>query len=464
MLRENGGILDQLSELTDLLLIGVGFFLAVALYEWKGVITNADVPLNYFIFFLSYIVFWVLSSNINRTNRSRRYMSVWRELEHIFKTHLIAFTLCLSLLALYDPKFINNRFFFYFGTITFLLVILFHILVRAILQTIRLYGKNTRYILLLGSGEGAEMYLEKIKDNPQLGYKVIGYLAPKKNGINLPYLGDYSQLESVMKLKIVDLTVVTALISDEGIKDCLDLLDIMGKNVVIMLDDMVSKVARSRPVDFDGLSMVAYDGHPRKPWHELVKRFMDFSLTAIGLVAISPFLLIIAIVIKLTSKGPVIFYQERVGVNGRIFKMYKFRSMVQNAEELKSKLASLNEMSGPVFKIKNDPRVTTVGKFLRKTSLDELPQLWNVLKGDMSLVGPRPPLPSEVDMYNPKHRKRLAVKPGITCIWQISGRNDVDFEQWMEMDADYVDRWSLWLDVEILAKTVPVVLMRKGAS
>jgi exopolysaccharide biosynthesis polyprenyl glycosylphosphotransferase len=182
------------------------------------------------------------------------------------------------------------------------------------------------------------------------------------------------------------------------------------------------------------------------------------------LAIISPLLLVIALAIKLTSEGPVIFSQERVGINGRVFKMYKFRSMVQDAEMLKSKLVYLNEMSGPVFKIRNDPRVTPVGKFLRKTSLDELPQLWNVLKGDMSLVGPRPPLPKEVDMYNLKHRKRLAVKPGITCIWQISGRNDVDFEQWMAMDAEYVDRWSLWLDMEILAKTVPVVLMRKGAS
>lgn len=138
--------------------------------------------------------------------------------------------------------------------------------------------------------------------------------------------------------------------------------------------------------------------------------------------------------------------------------------MVQDAEELKAKLAHLNEMSGPVFKIKDDPRVTSIGHFLRKTSLDELPQLWNVFRQDMSLVGPRPPLPSEVNLYDPKHRKRLSVKPGITCIWQISGRNDVDFDQWMEMDAEYVDNWSLALDMKILVKTVPVVLGRKGAS
>lgn len=464
MLRENGGILDQISELADLLIVGLGFYLTVSLYEWKGVIKNADIPQNYFLFFLIYILFWLLGSKIYRVYQSRRFMSLHRELERMLKAHLLAFVLCLSVALLYDPKFINNRFFFYFEAITLSLAVFIHIIIRVILQTMRKYGRNTRYVLVLGSGPAAEKYLEKIKENPRLGYKVIGYLAPEKNGLKIPYFGDYSQLESVMSLKIVDLTVVTAPVTDKAIKGCLELLDIMGKSVVIMLDDMLSKVARSRPVDFDGLFMVAYDSHPRRPWHEFVKRFMDFSLTAIGLAIISPLLLVIALAIKLTSEGPVIFSQERVGINGRVFKMYKFRSMVQDAETLKSKLVYLNEMSGPVFKIRDDPRVTKVGRFLRKTSLDELPQLWNVLKGDMSLVGPRPPLPKEVDMYNLKHRKRLAVKPGITCIWQISGRNDVDFEQWMEMDAEYVDRWSLWLDMEILAKTVPVVLMRKGAS
>jgi exopolysaccharide biosynthesis polyprenyl glycosylphosphotransferase len=262
----------------------------------------------------------------------------------------------------------------------------------------------------------------------------------------------------------VDTTVVTASVTEEGIEESLRLLEMMGKKVVIMVDDMVAKVASCRPIDFGGLSMVAFESHPRSPWQEIGKQLFDVGVSAVGLLLISPLMLAIALAIKVTSKGPIIFTQERVGFNGRIFKMYKFRSMVVNAEELKAKLADLNEMSGPVFKIKNDPRVTKLGKFLRKTSLDELPQLWNVLKQDISLVGPRPPLPSEVNMYNPKHRKRLSVMPGITCIWQISGRNIMNFEQWMDLDAEYIDRWSFWLDIKILAKTVPAVLMRKGAS
>lgn len=464
MLRENGGVLDQLSELVDISLMGLGFYLIIDLYEAKGVFSNSDIPLSYFLFFLIYILLWILSANAYRVYGSRRFMSLQRELIQLLKAHFLAFAIAIVLLSLYNPQFINNRFIFYYEAVVLLLAFSTHTLVRVILQGMRKSGRNTRYALLLGSGPAAKQFLDKVHKNPQLGYRVIGYLAPERNGANLHYLGDYGMLEAVLKQKIIDIVVVTASISDEGIKEYLELVNTMGKNVMIMLDETVSKVARSRPVDFGGLPMVAYDSYPRRPWQEAGKRLFDFWLTAIGLLFISPLLASIALAIKFTSPGSAIFAQERVGLNGRVFKMYKFRSMVQDAEKQKEKLTHLNEMTGPVFKIKNDPRITPVGGFLRRTSLDELPQLWNVLKGDMSLVGPRPPLPSEVNLYDPKHRKRLAVKPGITCIWQISGRNEVDFEQWMEMDAEYVERWSLWLDMEILAKTVPVVLMRKGAS
>lgn len=463
MLREFGTILDDISQLVDLIILGLGFYFTVELYWYKHAIAGSAWE-QYFLIFLVYILCWIISANLNKVYQSRRFMSVALESKQLIKAHLATFAVTLTSVTLYEPSMIHNRFVFYFEDTALCLTLIVHIIVRLMLQAWRSTGRNTRYVLILGSGQAAHSYLDKVKKNPQLGYKVVGYLAPERNGMQIPYLGDYSNLESVMTMKIVDVTVITASLSDERVKDCIELLDLMGKTVTILLDDVVAKVTRSRPVDFGGLPMVAYDGRPRLPGHELVKRAMDIIISGIGIIVISPILLLIAIAIKLSSKGPVIFAQERVGLNGRIFKMFKFRSMVVNAEELKAKLAHLNEMSGPVFKIKDDPRVTPVGKFLRKTSLDELPQLMNVSLGSMSLVGPRPPLPSEVNMYDPKHRKRLAVKPGITCIWQISGRNNVDFEEWMEMDAEYVDRWSLWLDIEILAKTVPVVLLRKGAS
>lgn len=197
--------------------------------------------------------------------------------------------------------------------------------------------------------------------------------------------------------------------------------------------------------------------------YEVIKRLIDIVFSFIGVIVLSPLFIIIAIIIKFTSKGPVFFSQKRVGKNGKEFDMYKFRSMVVNAEELKEKLAAKNEMSGPMFKMKDDPRVTKVGKFIRKTSIDELPQLWNVLKGDMSLVGPRPSLPKEVAQFEDWMNKRLEVKPGLTCYWQVSGRNNIDFEDWMKLDVKYVEERNLWIDIKLIFKTVGVLFGDKNA-
>jgi len=193
-----------------------------------------------------------------------------------------------------------------------------------------------------------------------------------------------------------------------------------------------------------------------------VKVILYFILTLIILILISPVMLLISVLIKLEDGGPVFFKQVRVGRHGRLFKCFKFRTMVVNAEELREKLMALNEVDGPVFKIKNDPRITKIGRFLRKTSLDELPQFFNVLFGDMSIVGPRPPIPSEVEQYERNLIRRLSINPGITCIWQVSGRNNVPFDRWMEMDMEYIDNWSLALDMKIILRTIKVVLRGNG--
>lgn len=197
--------------------------------------------------------------------------------------------------------------------------------------------------------------------------------------------------------------------------------------------------------------------------YNISKRTLDIIASTLGLIILSPILLVVAILIKLESRGPAIFSQKRIGLNKKEFKMYKFRSMVQNAEELKEKLAKENEMSGPMFKMKNDPRVTKVGRFIRKTSIDELPQLINVLKGEMSLVGPRPSLPKEVSKFEPWMLKRLSVKPGLTCYWQVSGRNNIDFEDWMKLDLQYVNDRSFWLDLKLIFKTAGVLFGDKNA-
>ena len=201
----------------------------------------------------------------------------------------------------------------------------------------------------------------------------------------------------------------------------------------------------------------------KKGIYEISKRGIDIIGAGSGLLLLSPIIAIVACAVKFTSKGPIFFSQKRVGKNGKVFKMYKFRSMVVNAGELKEKLSHKNEMSGPMFKMKDDPRVTKVGKFIRRTSLDELPQLWNVLKGDMSLVGPRPSLPKEVKQFEKWMFRRLTVKPGLTCYWQVSGRNNIDFEDWMKLDISYVEDRNLWIDIKLIFKTVFVLFGDKNA-
>jgi exopolysaccharide biosynthesis polyprenyl glycosylphosphotransferase len=197
--------------------------------------------------------------------------------------------------------------------------------------------------------------------------------------------------------------------------------------------------------------------------YRVAKRILDLSLALAGLLLLLPLVPVLVTLIKLDSRGPVLFAQKRVGRGGRLFTCYKFRSMVTNAESLKSQLASLNEATGPAFKIREDPRITAIGAFLRRSSLDEMPQLLNVLNGQMSIVGPRPQIPAEVELYEPWHRRRLAVKPGITCLWQISGRSHIGFDEWMRLDLEYIRRRSLRLDLFILVQTLPAVIARKGA-
>ena len=214
------------------------------------------------------------------------------------------------------------------------------------------------------------------------------------------------------------------------------------------------------PIDTN-TSIVAL--HPWSKSYGMLKRAFDLIASAIALISLSPFLLVIAALVKISSKGEAIFTQIRTGEGGRPFKMYKFRTMVQDAEELKAHLAELNELSGPAFKIKADPRITPIGKVLRKYSLDELPQLINVLKGEMTLVGPRPPVPAEVIKYKTWQIKRLSVKPGLTCIWQVSGRNNIDFDNWVRMDIRYIETASAKTDIKLLFKTISAVASADGA-
>jgi exopolysaccharide biosynthesis polyprenyl glycosylphosphotransferase len=249
---------------------------------------------------------------------------------------------------------------------------------------------------------------------------------------------------------------------EKAIQTC----ELEGVEAWLVADFFQTQISRTSFDELYGRPVLVFRTAPEASWQGVIKQVIDLAGAVVLTLFLSPFFLFAAIAIRLTSPGPILFRQQRCGLNGKPFTMLKFRSMVSDAEQRKHELAALNEMGGPVFKVTNDPRVTAIGRFLRKYSIDEYPQLINVLRGEMSLVGPRPLPVDEVERFDdPSHRRRLSVKPGLTCLWQVSGRNNVkDFTEWVRLDLEYIDNWSLWLDLKILWRTIPVVLVGTGAK
>jgi exopolysaccharide biosynthesis polyprenyl glycosylphosphotransferase len=346
---------------------------------------------------------------------------------------------------------------------------------RADIHLRRKQGLNRREILVVGSRERARELIGYVAANKELGYHLIGCLevSPDLVGTEVAegvtVIGVMEDFRGVLLERAVDeIIFALPLVKVENVLDYISFAEELGVNVRILPDWQIPelmyqpKVASVFIDQFVGLPTLAVSSVPHQDLALLVKYLLDYCLAAIGLLALLPLFAVLAVLIKLTSTGPIFFRQERVGLNGRKFMLYKFRTMVPDAEKLKASLLVANEVDGPVFKIENDPRLTKIGKILRKTSLDELPQLINVLRGEMSLVGPRPPLAEEVAKYSHWQRRRLSMKPGITCIWQVNGRNEVRFEEWMRMDLEYIDKWSLLLDFKILLQTIPSVLLGTG--
>ncbi|HEY1958252.1 MAG TPA: sugar transferase [Polyangiaceae bacterium] len=300
--------------------------------------------------------------------------------------------------------------------------------------------------------------------------RVVGYLRFEDQAAHdrlpAPIVGTASELETTLRERVVHEVFLAS--SDEvhrpAVQESIRVCERFG--IPFALPANRFRIARAEPRDRDVLldGYVHYLSYRHKPFQLALKRAFDIAASSVAIALLSPLMIAIAVLVKLTSKGPILFKQERVGLYGRPFHMLKFRSMVVNAEELKAKLMAMNERSGPVFKMQRDPRVTALGRFIRKYSIDELPQFINVLRGEMTIVGPRPPVPREVLQYEAWQRRRLSVRPGITCVWQVSGRDEIGFEEWMYLDMQYIDNWSLGQDFQLVFKTVPVVLFGKGAS
>jgi exopolysaccharide biosynthesis polyprenyl glycosylphosphotransferase len=325
------------------------------------------------------------------------------------------------------------------------------------------------HVLIVGIGPlGRHTGLE-IRDRND-HRRVLGYLRfgdePVHNRLPGEVLGTASDLEEILKKHVVNEVYLASNRDPHRNEMQADISVLERFGIPFAVPACGFRFGRARPEHEHAVAdgYVHYFSVRRKPVQQAIKRAFDIFASSIALALLSPLMITVAALIKLTSRGPVLFKQHRVGLHGRVFHMLKFRSMVANAEELKARLIAMNEQQGPVFKMRRDPRITAVGRFIRKYSIDELPQLINVLRGEMSIVGPRPPIPAEVDKYEAWQRRRLSVRPGLTCVWQVSGRNQISFEEWMYLDMQYIDHWSLAQDFHLILKTVPVVLSGRGAS
>jgi exopolysaccharide biosynthesis polyprenyl glycosylphosphotransferase len=375
--------------------------------------------------------------------------------------------------ALFSISIVSPRLLLIFWSVSIVLVASGRLLLRQFLGVVRKRGQNLRYMLILGTNPRAVAFARSIESRPELGFRILGFVDD-----DWPQIGEFqksgrelacrfSELPEYLRHNVVDEIANYLPLRSfyEHSSQVASLCEQHGMLLRFNSDIFGLKTGHSGGGEFNGSHYITYYSGVRDPWSLLAKRTVDVVISSILLVLLSPLLVAAAILIKWTTNGPVFFLQERIGYNKRRFLIYKFRTMVPDAEKLMHELEELNEAAGPVFKIKNDPRITPVGKFLRRASIDELPQLINVLNGDMSLVGPRPlPMRDYAGFNEDWQRRRFSTRPGITCLWQVSGRCAITFEQWMKLDMQYLDEWSLWLDLKILARTIPAVLKGSGAA
>jgi exopolysaccharide biosynthesis polyprenyl glycosylphosphotransferase len=355
-----------------------------------------------------------------------------------------------------------------FGAAQFSILMIERLALFEVLRFARRLGRNTRNVLIVGSGPRAVSVRRRIEQNPHWGLRVLGFLddadSPVSPEIEAAALRKLIDVRRILRDEVVDEVIIAAPRSMfSAIGPVVSACGEAGVPFNLLADVFGEYLPPPQVTRFGSLAALRFAPVHHSQTRIAGKRALDLLGAGIGLAASAPILALAAIAIKLTSPGPALFRQTRCGLYGRRFTLYKLRTMVNEAEALKEALAHLNEMSGPVFKVRNDPRITPLGRWLRRFSIDELPQLWNVLRGHMSLVGPRPALPHEVAQYETFERRRLSMRPGLTCLWQVSGRNRVSsFDEWVRMDLEYIDGWSLALDLRLLVKTIPVVLRASG--
>jgi exopolysaccharide biosynthesis polyprenyl glycosylphosphotransferase len=414
----------------------------------------------------AYGVIWVASLWILGLYRLRTYWSVRGEVTDVLRAMAVAAVVSFSLIFLLKIENISRLFVLELLIAQPMVTVATRLVLRRFLGWIRDRGFNSRQMLIVGSGKEARAFALEIERNAALGLRVIGYLSgsgPVPKTGDHPILGTVDQIEGVLHSRVVD-EVVICLPSNEWryVEPVTRICAEEGKIVRVSMRALGGTLTGGRYEQLGDTPLVTYLHGPDRVVALAVKRLFDIVISALSLVILSPVLLTVAAYIQIRDGSPVLFRQERVGLHGRPFNCLKFRTMVRDAEARFPEVAHLSEMRGPAFKMTLDPRITRTGTWLRKTSLDELPQLINVLKGEMSIVGPRPAIPREVAGYSVWHRRRLSMRPGMTGLWQVEGRRDADFDNRANHDLRYIDRWSIWLDVKIMLRTVPAILQQEG--
>lgn len=373
--------------------------------------------------------------------------------------------------AFFRVRMITPAFIVVFWIVATSTVILSRLALREFLRRARIHGRNLRHLLIIGTNSRAVEFAHAIEDRPELGYKLVGFADEEwigsrefgKNGKSI--VSDLGHFSDFLRERIIDEVAIALPMKSFYSQAARIVAQCQEQGVTVRVLANIFDVQK-RWVNnghLGGMTVETFSPNSSEGWPMVCKRLLDISVSSVLLIVLAPVFLVVAILTKLDTAGPVFFVQDRIGLNKRRFRMYKFRTMAGDAEKKQSELECLNEADGPVFKIKNDPRVSRIGKYLRKASFDELPQLLNVLKGDMSLVGPRPlPIRDYQGFDQDWVRRRFSVPPGITCLWQVKGRNSVSFKEWMDLDLHYIDHWSFWLDVKLIAKTIPAVLKGTG--
>jgi exopolysaccharide biosynthesis polyprenyl glycosylphosphotransferase len=466
-------------KLLDLAIMLGAFGLAILVpYQQVGTgltlsqFLHMRVEVHNFFIFLGLATVWHLSLSGFGLYHSRRMSSRWRELTDIVKAISVGVVFFAVVSLLLSIRISTPAFLAAFWLVGISLMVASRLALRHFLGAVRRRGRNLRHLLVVGTNARALAFAAQIEARSELGYQLMGFadnprvIPSNEHLTRYGLVSDLAGVPAFLRAHVVDEVVMSLPVKSLYAEAALIVAACEEQGIIVRF---LSSIFENRPgrahVDqLDDLPVVTVSRNDPHSVAVGVKRALDISVSALLLVVLSPVAGAVILAIRLTSPGPAHFAQDRLGLNKRRFRLYKFRTMVNGAEARQAELEQLNEATGPVFKIRNDPRITRVGRILRKTSLDELPQLVNVLKGDMSLVGPRPLPVRDYEGFDADwHRRRFSVRPGVTCLWQVNGRSDISFDRWMALDMEYIDTWSLSLDVQILARTIPAVIRGSGA-